>query len=294
MKKAGKRLFAGKRKGSYMAYLFLLPWLFGFALFVAWPTVKTLYYSLCEVKVTASQLVISFTGIDNYADVWMNNIYFIRRVLNFLLSCVLQTPVIVIFSLLIALMLNSIHKGKALFRTIFFLPVIIVSGPVINELVGQGATSVPMLEEQWLLQTITGILPPWAAEPVSLLFSQLIIILWYSGIQILLFLAMLQRIDLNMIEAARIDGASGWEIFWKITLPAIRPIILLNTIYTIVNLANSDRNGVISLVSSSILDPMQGYGVAAAMAWIHTVIVLLLLGVALLLLRSRPEKPKKN
>ncbi|MBP3305530.1 MAG: sugar ABC transporter permease [Oscillospiraceae bacterium] len=290
MKKHKKsKLFGGQRKGEYMAYVFLIPWFLGFVLLVAWPTVQTVWYSLCEVRVTASELEITYHGFENYVDVWMKNIYFIRRVLNFLLSCLIQTPVIVIFSLLIALMLNSIRKGKGVFRTIFFLPVIIVSGPVINELVGQGATSVPMLEEQWLMQAISTVLPAWAAEPISMLFSQLITILWYSGIQILLFLAMLQRIDLNMIEAARIDGASGWEIFWKMTLPAIRPIILLNTVYTIVNLANSDRNDVISLISSSILDPMQGYGIAAAMAWIHTVIVLLLLGLSFLLLRKKRD-----
>ncbi len=293
LKKPRRKLLGGSRQGNGYAYLFLLPWMLGFAVFVAWPTLQTLYYSLCRVQVTASEMKVTFAGFQNYTDLWTRNIYFIRRVLNFLLSCIVQTPVIVIFSLLIALMLNSIGRFKGFYRVIFFLPVVVISGPVINELIGQGATSIPLIEQQWLLDTVTGVLPTWAAEPISLLFSRLIIILWYTGIQILLFMAMLQRIDLNMIEAARIDGATSWEIFWKITLPSIRPVIMLNTIYTIVNLANAETNDVISLISKSMLDPMQGYGITAAMAWLHTLIVLILLGAAFMLLRERPEKTRR-
>ena len=97
-----------------------------------------------------------------------------------------------------------------------------------------------------------------------------------------------------MLEAARIDGATGWEIFWKITLPAIRPIMLLNAVYTLVYLANADGNGVINLISNAMLQVTRGYGYAAAMAWTHTVIVVFLLALAFLLLKGRSDKAARK
>ena len=169
------------------------------------------------------------------------------------------------------------------------MPVIVVSGPIINELQGQGATSVASSDQMIVTQVISSFLPEWLVEPISGLFSQLILILWYSGIQIIMFLAILQKIDLNMIEAAKIDGATGWEIFWKITLPAIRSIILLNAVYTLVYLANSGTNGVINLISAAMLKATRGYGYASSMAWMHSLIVLVLLGLIFLMLKGKAD-----
>ena len=258
------------------------------------PLVLAIYYSFCEVNITARGIVCEWIAWDNFQDIWIKDINFVERDLQFLIQIVLQVPIIVIFALLAALMLNTKLKGKGIFRTIFFLPVIVVSGPMINELQGQGATSVASSDQLIVTQVISTFLPEWLVDPISSLFAQLILILWYSGIQIIMFLAILQKIDLNMIEAAKIDGATGWEIFWKITLPAIRGIILLNAVYTLVYLANSSTNGVINLISAAMLKATRGYGYASAMAWMHSIIVLLLLGVAFLLLKGKPDQFLKN
>ena len=278
------------KRSDYFAYFFLAPWLAGVLLLVAVPLVQSFYYSLCNVKITAAGRETAFVGIENYISVWVRDIYFIKRALNFILSSLLQVPLIVIFALLIALMLNSKIKGKGIFRTVFFLPVIVVSGPIINRLLSQGAATIPVIEQQMIGDTIGGIFPEWLAAPIVSLFEQLIMILWYSGVPILMFLTILQKIDLNMVEAARIDGATSWEIFWKITLPAIRPIVLLNTVYILVFLANAEQNEVIALISRSMLEPQRGYGFASAMAWIHAVIVLLLLGFSFLVLRRKSDR----
>lgn len=288
-----RRIFPFRRSDCF-AFIFLLPWLVGLVIFVCRPLVQSLYYALCDVKVTGSGRILTFLGFENFASMWVKDINFLRRELNFLLSTVLQVPIVVIFALLAALMLNSQIRGKGIFRTIFFLPVIVVSGPLINELSSQGVATIPLLEQQGIVDTLSAFLPEWMVTPISDLFSQLIMILWYSGIPILMFLAVLQKIDLNMMEAARIDGATGWEIFWKITLPAIRPIILLNAVYTLVYLANADSNGVINLISNAMLQVTRGYGYAAAMAWTHTVIVLFLLLVVFLLLRDRSDKAARK
>ncbi len=286
------RLFG--REANWYAYLFLLPWIVGIALLVIRPLFLAIYYSFCEVNITAHGIVCEWIGWDNFQEIWIKDINFVERELRFLIQVVLQVPIIVIFALLAALMLNTNLKGKGIFRTIFFLPVIVVSGPIINELQGQGATTVSTADQQIVVNAISSFLPEWLVEPISGLFAQLILILWYSGIQIIMFLAILQKIDLNMIEAAKIDGATGWEIFWKITLPAIKSIILLNAVYTLVYLANASNNGVINLISAAMLKATRGYGYASSMAWMHTLIVLVLLGVTFMLLRGKPDEFLKN
>src|SRR5690625_7817003 len=106
-----------------------------------------------------------------------------------------------------------------MFRTIFFLPVIVASGPVMNMLIEQGAATIPMINEGVIIGILTQIFPIWFAEVIGGLFSQLIIILWYSGVQILIFIAVLQQIDPAVFEAAKIDGGSAWECLWRVTLP---------------------------------------------------------------------------
>lgn len=290
IKKSIMRLLPHYRRSEYFAFVFLIPWLIGVIIFVARPLIQTLYYSLCNVMVTGSGRELSFIGGENFSSIWVKDINFFRLELNFILSTVLQVPVIVIFALLVALMLNTKIRFQGFFRTIFFMPVIVVSGPLIRELRTQGVSTIPMLEQQGMIKTLSAVLPTILVTPVTSLFSNLIMILWYSGIPILMFLAVLQRTDLNTLEAARIDGATGWEIFWKITLPSIRPIILLNAIYTIVYLANAEGNGVINLISSSMLQVTRGYGYAAAMAWTHTVIVIALLIIAFFLLKGRSDR----
>lgn len=122
-------------------------------------------------------------------------------------------------------MLNQPIKGKGFFRLIFFLPVIIVSGPILGMLNAEGAGSITALDTQAITDAISGFLPAALAKPISSIFENMITILWYSGVQILIFLSALQKIDPSQYEAAKIDGGSGWECFWKITLPTIKPMI---------------------------------------------------------------------
>lgn len=279
-------------RSNYFAYVFLFPWLIGITIFVLRPIGQSIYYAFCQVNMTATGREAEFVGFQNFSDIWFKDIYFIKRLLNFLVSTMLRLPIIVVFALLIALMLNSNIRMKGFFRTIFFLPVIIVSGPIINELSAQGATTIPSIQEQDIAGMVSELLPEWLSEPVASLFSQMILLLWFSGVQQLIFMAVLQKRDLNTLEAARIDGATGWEIFWKITLPSLRQAILLNTIYTLVLLSNSDTNDIIQLISDNMLNPKRGYGFASAMAWMYTIIVALLLLLALGLIKEKRRKTR--
>lgn len=297
---------ANSRKAKY-GLLFILPWLIGFLIFVFWPMIQSFYFSLNTIRLRPTGRVYRFEGFTNYQDVWLKDMLFVQELVGFLLSTILRVPVIVVFALLIAMLLNQKIKFKGMMRTIFFLPVIIASGPVMNQLISQGATSIPMMD----LSTINGLLfqflPEWLASPISGLFAEIIIILWYSGVQILIFLAGLQKIDKSLYEAAKIDGGSAWECFWKITLPILKPLIMLNALYTLITLSNSGQNNIITLIYNNMFAATRGYGFASAMAWMYAVIILLMVGVIFILFRdtdatsnikrrgsSKPKKKKKG
>lgn len=232
---------------------------------------------------------LAFQGIKNYTEIFRVDVDFPLALLNYLLDTLLSVPVIVVFSLIIAMLLNSKIKGRMLFRIIYFLPVIIVSGPVMKQLADQGAATIPSMNVSAISNVLNQFLPYMIVEPITGLFNNMIMVLWYSGVQILIFLAAIQKIDNSMYEAAKIDGGSAWECFWKITLPTIKPMMLLNGVYTVIFLSNNEQNDIINIIYARMFDINRGYGFASAMAWLYTIFILLLVGIVFLVL-----KPKKD
>lgn len=155
---------------------------------------------------------------------------------------------------------------------IFFLPIIIASGPVMQQLADQEAASIPMMNVTMIEQLLDEYLPHVLAVSITSVFSNMITLLWYSGVQILIFLAALQKIDTTLYEAAKMDGGSKWECFWKITLPTVKPMILLNVVYTVIFMSNNEQNALIVLIYDTMLSATGGYGYASAMAWLYSVI----------------------
>ncbi len=155
---------------------------------------------------------------------------------------------------------------------IFFLPIIIASGPVMQQLADQEAASIPMMNVTMIEQLLDEYLPHLLAVSITSVFSNMITLLWYSGVQILIFLAALQKIDTSLYEAAKMDGGSKWECFWKITLPTVKPMILLNVVYTVIFMSNNEQNALIVLIYETMLSATGGYGYASAMAWLYSVI----------------------
>lgn len=271
-------------------YLFLLPWLIGFIAFFALPLGQSFYYSLNDVKITAAGRKMSYIGFDNYKYLFMSDTVFVNQLTNFYADAVLRLTVILVFSLIIALMLNQPIRGKGVFRTLFFLPIVVVSGPVLQRLVNEGATTVPLIESYGVSGILADALPEFLARPIAGLFSQLILVLWYSGVPILIYITGLQKIDKSIYEAALIDGASNWVVFWKITLPSLRPMILINGIYTLVFLATSGLNEVIATINDRMFlnSSGGGYGIASAMAWVYA--LTLAIGLTILALITRVRK----
>lgn len=285
-----KKWFGLVARREMKGYIFLLPWLVGFVCFFALPLAQSFIYSLSNVKMTAAGRKMSYVGFDNFKYLFNEDTVFTGLLSDFYREAILRLAVILVFSLVIAMMLNHNIKGKGMYRTIFFLPIIVVSGPVLQRLMDEGATTVPLIESYGVSGIVSELLPASLANPLNSLFTQLILVLWYSGVPILIYMAGLQKIDRSVYEAALIDGAGGWVAFWKITLPAIQPMILINGIYTLVFLATSGLNNVISEINSRMFNTSfgGGYGVASAMAWVYT--LTLAVGLLVIYLVTKPRK----
>lgn len=281
-----------KRRENMVGYIFILPWLLGLLVLVLYPLEQSFVYSLNRIMISPKGRVMTFMGMDNYRNIFLEDPDFILQLENYLIETLLAVPVIVAVALIIAIMLNGKIKLKGFFRLIFFLPVIIASGPVMSQLTSQGAASIPMMNTQMISNFLDSFLPGVIADAVSSVFDNIIMLLWYSGVQILIFLAALQKIDSSLYEAAKIDGGSGWECFWKITIPTIKPMMLLNAVYTIIFMSNTETNGIINLIYTRMFSSSAsngGYGYSSAMAWCYSLIVTLLVILIAALLMGRKD-----
>lgn len=290
-----KRITKRKLRDWFYGYIFLAPWIVGIIMFFVLSMADSLNYSVHKIVMDRGvQMTALEHWYDNFASVFSLETDLPTTLGAFAISLVLQVPIIIAFSLIIAMLLNGKIRCRSLFRMIFFLPVIIATGPVMNMLTAQGAATVPMMSDGSLLNLLSG-LPQFLLDPITELFNSLILILWNSGIQILIFLSGLQKVSTTMYEAAKIDGANGWETFWKITLPIVKPIILLNSIYTVVTLSTGGTNEIIELIyAATYTTPWsKGYSYGMAFSWIYTAIIgLILLGVFLLLKEKSDKKVK--
>ena len=298
LKERLKHLKSGKLEKRYdrMGFIFMIPWFIGAAAFLAYPLGSSFWYALNNIRITPRGRIFNFVGQGNFTQILIQDPDFMIYLVDYLTSTIISTPIIVVFALIIAMMLNMRIKGKGFFRLIFFLPVIIVSGPILGMLTAEGAGSISAIDTQSLSAAISSVLPSIIADPISDVFNNMITTLWYSGVQILIFLSGLQKIDKSMYEAAKIDGGSAWECFWKITLPNLKSMILLNTIYTIVFISNNSDNPIIILIQESMFSGTKekGYGYASAMAWLYSIVVLVLVGLFTLILSTRKDQYEKE
>lgn len=263
-----------KIEGSF----FIAPWIIGFIAFVAFPLVYSLYMSFNLVKITVTGVQSSWVGIQYYREILFSDgglLY--DDLFPFLREALVIIPIILVFSLMIAILLNMKFYGRGLFRVIFFLPVIFSSGQIIDEFMEQGEGSLTIISDLKVDIFLQQYLPEMWLNPVQNVIGSFVLVLWYSGVQILIFLAGRQTISGSVYEAARMDGADPWSIFWKITLPGMAPFIFLNLIYTIVDLFTYPSNPIIGKVTT------ENYGLSSALAWIYFMIVLLFIGIVLLI-----------
>ncbi len=288
-----RRKDAHQRRQNRLGYLFMAPWIIGFLVFTLFPFVATVYLSFNNVVSTIAGWEITFVGLENYVTAFFRNTEFVPAILEFLAMIVPYTFVVVIVSFIIAYLLNKLVKLRGFFRTIYFLPVIIMSGPVMSQIleaeVPEQMEAVSRYDGLFVLNMIESYSRPFANLLTGVL-DELSIILWFTGIPIVLFINGLQKINPSLFEAAKIDSANNWQILWKIIIPIIKPIALVCTIFTIAQLGTYDTNPVYGLIKTATGNLAGGLGYAATYAWIYSFLVLVIIGIAFLIFKEKKEK----
>lgn len=236
--------------------MFILPWLIGVAFLFVRPLINAFYYSFHNVLITPTGLSFEFSGWENFIFKFRDDVYFFRNTFwPGLSKFVIEVPICVIFSLFIAIILNQKFKGRTFSRAIFFLPVIIASGIVIQMLRSFGMDPNAAAENAYVFQS-GGVaqllsdagLPEGICNFFTEISNRIFDIVWMSGVQIVLYLSGLQSIPKSEYEAAQIEGATAWEIFWKITWVRISPITLVVLVYSLIDSFTNVSNQMIKFV----------------------------------------------
>lgn len=296
-----KRKYNLTIKNNINGYLFLLPWLIGFLIFTFWPFLYTFYLSFCKVDASTNGFTTKWIGTYNYQVIFKPATKlpeFFPSMVNFVIMQSLYVPIILVISFILGLLLNQEIKFRTAFRTIFFLPVIILSGSVMSKFLSTGATNIGEVQGNLLFQMV-GNYTPIVTTVLQYIFNNFAIVLWFTGIPIILFINALQKIDRQLFEAAQIDGANFWQILWKIIIPNIKLTAMIVCVYTIINLGmysiNARSNGVIKiydLINRDLQNTTEGLGIASAETAMYSIVVLLLVFIVMFLFKDR-YKPKK-
>ena len=276
-----------KRKAR-AGYVFVLPFILGIVLIYLPILIDSLWFSFYarQAGEYGGTFVYVFKGFEYYRYAFTGSPDFVAKLLSGLQQLIFEVPAIIIFSLFVAVVLNQKMLGRAAFRAIFFVPVIIatglmdsingkdivssqMSGGIDDGSGGSNIINVMQVENLFREMAVGGELVAYVVDLVNNIYN----IINYSGVQMLIFLAGLQSISESIYEASRIDGATGWETFWKITFPMISPMILVNAVYTIIDAFTVGSNKVMSYIASS----SEPDAITTAMSWIYFLIVVLIL-----------------
>jgi ABC-type sugar transport system permease subunit len=216
-----------EKRRALTAYGFVGPWLVGFLVFSIFPLAFSLYASLCKWSFAG----LEWAGVGNYVTVF-SDIDFWRCGITTVLFGLVSTPITLSFALLLALLINQKIKGIRFFRALYFLPVVAASDVI-------STTAGSILFRRVIVFNIDlsrfGIVLSGQGQFMVTIVTMLLTLgLWRTGIQMLIFLMGLSEVPHEYYEAADMDGATGWQKFWWVTIPSISPLILLNMLLTIV------------------------------------------------------------
>ena len=261
-------------------YLFVFPWIIGLLLFFFIPVFSSMWYSFCEVKIEPGKIITNFVGLSNFRWLLGKDPDFLDQLASSVTYMLYSFPMIIAFSLAIAVMLNKKFFGRSLLRALFFLPIVITASAVLP-LLGGNEVQLPIFQNGGITNTdalIDNLNIPGALRSfVGFLLNSTTKITYNSAVQILLFLGGLQNIPYSLYEVSKIEGANKWEEFWFITVPSLRHIITLVILYTMIDLFASSDNVVVQRSYDWITT--QDYNKSSSSLWLYFVIVSAIIGI---------------
>ena len=279
-----------------MGYFFVLPFIIGFLAFTVYPLIQSMFFSFQDITYNMDGYHTQPVGIEHYTYLLVKDPSLL--LLNSLKDMLLNVPLIVFFSFFAANLLNQKFRGRLLARAIFFLPVILASSSVLGMNVdaimasASGGTGIGetaretvnlSMQMQTFLKSVN--LPGGFTDYVISGVKRITTIISASGVQILLFLAGLQSVTPSQLEAAHMEGANSWEIFWKITVPMISPMILVNAVYTVIDAFTSSSNDVMAYINT-VYSKAGGNVLSAAMSWMYFLLVIACIGIVVAVLSA--------
>lgn len=280
-----------QKKKAIAGYLFISPFIIGFVAFMVVPLIESFRMSFSNVIIGTGNggFLMEYAGLQNYIKAFTVDPEFTRFLTNELSRMAIQVPITIIIAFFMALLLNQEFKGRGLVRAIFFLPVILSSGVLVglefNNSLLAGMSE--YIKDNTQVSNITTVLEEILSnsgfgtrflDTVFDIVNRVYDVVITSGIQIIIFLSGLQTISKSMFEAATIEGCTSWEAFWKITLPMVSPVILVNLIYTIIDFFMRTDSEMMTKISDTMIVRMD-YGFSSAMAWSYFVAVILIIAI---------------
>lgn len=297
MKKQKNKLAGLQRRKAISGYFFIAPFLIGFFAFMVRPLLHSLYMSFCKVGLGEGAFKMDWVSLENFRYIFQVDPNYTRLLVEDVAKLFIYAVAIMVFSFFVALILNQKFKGRALVRAVFFLPVILASGVMleleskntlmqnIQQTVADAGNTVSITATlQDILRTAgVGVR---AYEKLFEVMDNIYDIAIASGIQIIIFLSGLQTISTNMYEAADIEGCTKWESLWKITFPMISSLFLVNWIYTVIDFCMRSDSKLLERITDTMRVNLE-YGRASAMSWIYFLVVIAIVGITSLIISRR-------
>lgn len=289
MKKNSKKRFSLNGIDDRLwGWVFVLPFIIGFLLIFVKVLFTSVMFALSDVSME-NGLSFSFVGFKNFHYAFRVDANFLKLLLSDFQELITTLPVVLIFSMFVAVVLNGDIWCRTFFRAIFFLPVIVCTGLLAKMDSGnsvldymnsaaiasnENTVATAMGDISQFLQNLQ--LTPELISIVSTAANNIFGIVNRSGVQILIFLAGIQSVSPQLYEAAKMDGASTWVVFWKITLPMMTPMMTVNLIYTFVECLTRDNTALLTYIKAMSFTRGE-FGYSSAMAWINCLVITLLM-----------------
>ncbi len=288
-----KAKMSSKQYENFLGYAFVSPWIIGALLFTVYPIISVIKYSFETVLITNTGIKTAWIGFASYVNVlFVNNVYRdgLKQVF---ITLLVQIPIIIVISVLFAVLLNSKLKSTSIFRTLFFLPVIVLSGPVLELMTQIGVLGSGISETSDLYISLSSIDNVFS-NIILYLITNIESILWFSAIPTLVFLVIIQQMNFDLYEAADMDGATQNEKFWKVTLPQLKMGININIIYLVMFMGTFSSNPVVAEIKDKMFSLQHGLGYASTEAVVYMFVLFVVIIILMLAVNGLPKLDLKR